>query len=242
MNYISLGYFCSVALELEKIGLRSHSSPFDWLISDFEGVLLAIQNHFSDFLNETLLAQCTSNRAHYKNEKYNFKFFHDFNEYDTLQTQLPSVQEKYERRIQRFYKSISEPTVFIRYISDEQKTDGISKELLWIEKNYPFIIQTLKSFNEHNEIIFIANDGVSSEKIQIYNVSKDENDSVARNPFSKNTALANYFNNISTPDKQMNIARYVNKQKGKKRAAFKRKICSFYKKIFLKEYIHSKQY
>lgn len=51
MHYISLGYFCSIAMELERLGLRSESSPFDWLISDFEGVIHAIENHFEDFLN-----------------------------------------------------------------------------------------------------------------------------------------------------------------------------------------------
>jgi len=42
MHYISLGYFCSIAMDLEKLGLRTESSPFDWLISDFEGVIRAL--------------------------------------------------------------------------------------------------------------------------------------------------------------------------------------------------------
>ena len=71
MNYISLGYFCSVASELEKLGLRTESSPFDWVISDFEGVLLAIQNNFSDYLNYSFLAQNKQNHSVYKNIKYN---------------------------------------------------------------------------------------------------------------------------------------------------------------------------
>lgn len=36
-NFISLGYFCSVALELQRLGLRSCSSPFDWCISEWSG-------------------------------------------------------------------------------------------------------------------------------------------------------------------------------------------------------------
>ena len=47
MNYISLGYFCSVASELERYGLRGESYPFDWVISDFGGVVEAIQNNFT---------------------------------------------------------------------------------------------------------------------------------------------------------------------------------------------------
>jgi len=77
MQYISLGYFCSIAMELEKMGLRSESSPFDWLISDFDGVISAIETRFEDFLNPAFLAQNKNNRSHYKNTKYNIEFFHD---------------------------------------------------------------------------------------------------------------------------------------------------------------------
>lgn len=57
-HYISLGYFCSVALELEKCGLRSQSSPFDWNITwSFKGVIEAINNRFEDALNEQMLFQ-----------------------------------------------------------------------------------------------------------------------------------------------------------------------------------------
>ena len=41
-NYISLGYFCEVAKDLEKLGLRNQSSPFDWVISYFPNVINAI--------------------------------------------------------------------------------------------------------------------------------------------------------------------------------------------------------
>lgn len=34
-SVISLGYFCSVAIELEKMGIRNFSTPFDWLITDW---------------------------------------------------------------------------------------------------------------------------------------------------------------------------------------------------------------
>lgn len=242
MHYISLGYFCSVAIELEKLGLRTESSPFDWLISDFEGVLCAIQTNFEDFLNPDFLAQNTRVRSRYKNTKYNLQFFHDFDQYQSLQSQLPSVQDKYNRRIQRFYKSITEPTLFIRYISDEQKTDNTSKELLWIEENYDSILATLKSFNEKNDILFIANDGISSSKFKIYNVPKDDNDVVARNPFSKNPSLAEFFHNIDIPERQKNIERYEHKQQQKKKTQIKRKLITLFKKVFQKEYIHTKQY
>ena len=132
MKYISLGYFCSVALDLEKLGLRSESSPFDWLISDFEGVITLIENRFDGFLRYEDLAQERVNRAFYRNTRYNISFYHDFDSLAPLADQLEQVQRKYNRRIDRFYKSIQEPTLFIRYISDEELVDGRSKELCWI--------------------------------------------------------------------------------------------------------------
>lgn len=242
MHYISLGYFCSVAMELEKLGLRSESSPFDWLISDFEGVIHSIRNHFEDFLEPTYLAQNSRNRAHYKNIKYNLQFFHDFNQYQSLDDQLPAIQNKYNRRIQRFYKSISEPTLFIRYINDKAIADNTSKELLWIEENYDSILSLLKSFNDQNDILFIANDGVSSQKFKIYNVKKDDGDNVARSPLTKDPALQKFFTAIDFPERQLNIERYLQKQQQKKKSKTKKKLISLLKKIFCKEYKHSQVY
>lgn len=242
MHYISLGYFCSVAMELEKMGLRSESSPFDWLISDFNGVLCSIESRFEDFLNPAFLSQNKINRSHYKNTKLNLQFFHDFNPYTPLQEQLPAVQDKYNRRIRRFYDTIAEPTLFIRYISDIPGSCNGSDEIQWIEENYAFIISLLKSFNEQNDILFIANDGVSSQTVKIYNVPKDDGDVVARNPFEKNPSLEAIFRTAELPERQSNIERYLLKQKQKKKANFAKKISALLKKLFRKEYIHHQLY
>ncbi len=36
-HVISLGFFCSPALELKKLGFRDASYPFDWVISEWGG-------------------------------------------------------------------------------------------------------------------------------------------------------------------------------------------------------------
>ena len=240
MKYISLGYCCSIATDLEKLGLRDQSSPFDWLISDLKGVIMAIREHFSDFLSYEYLSQDMNNHAIYKNTKYNVSFFHDFDQYRPLKKQLPDVQAKYYRRIERFYDSIKEPVLFIRYISDEQKVGGVSEELLWIEAHYEEILALLKSFHADNDILFIANEGVTSQKIKIYNVSRDENDIVARSPICKNPVLYERFSSIDFPDKQANIDR-SKRQRGKLRK-IKKKGRAFLKKTFLKEYVHDVQH
>ena len=244
MNYISLGYFCSVAMELERLGLRKESSPFDWLISDFKGVIQAIDNKFEDFLEYDLLLQNKENHEIYINSKYNLQFFHDFDRYTPLEKMLPAIQNKYNRRIGRFYDTISKPTLFIRYISDEELENGKSKELIWIEENYEWIMQVLKLYNADNKILFIANEGVTSDKIFIYSVEKDDNDVVARKPIEKNRELYKFLNSVCVEGREENIARYLEKEKNKKNIFknAKKIIRKKLKKIFWKEYIHERQY
>ena len=239
MKYISLGYFCSVAMDLERHGLRSESSPFDWLISDFEGVLSLMENHFEGFLNYDDLAQEPNNRAIYKNTRYNVSFYHDFDSLVPLREQLPEVQRKYDRRIDRFYNSITEPTFFIRYISDEDLVNGRSKELLWIEENYGSILALLKSFHPDNDILFIANEGVTSETIHIYHVERDRGDAVARNPLFKSKELYELFRALPCPGRAENLNRY--KKQHHRLHRIKSKVTALFRKYFRKEYIHEKQ-
>lgn len=204
-HYISLGYFCSIASDLESLGLRSESSPFDWLISDFEGVIAAIRDNFDKFLNIDYLVQDKQCPSYYFNRKYKCQFYHDFNVDSSLEEQLLLVKDKYDRRIKRFYSSICEPTLFVRYISNETQINGYSKELLWIEENYDEIIKLLKSFNEKNEILFIANEGVKSSKITIHNVEKPENDIVNRNPIVNTPELFDKFNSFDFFKREDNL-------------------------------------
>lgn len=127
-HYISLGYFCSIAQELERFGLRDASYPFDWIISDIEGVFQCIDNNFDGLLDINVLTQSDKHRMYYKNTKYDFYFFHDFDKYMSLLSQIDQVKKKYERRIERFYRNIQEPTLFLRYISDEKKCKAANQQ------------------------------------------------------------------------------------------------------------------
>ena len=73
-HFISLGYFCSVALELERYGLRDGSYPFDWCISDIKGVFELINNNFESYTDYNLLEQNSKEHNHYRNKKYNVQF------------------------------------------------------------------------------------------------------------------------------------------------------------------------
>lgn len=233
-HFISLGYFCSIALELNRIGLRDCSSPFDWCISDWIGVETVIDNHFKGFLDYDKLKQSSKIHSHYKNE-YEIYFYHDFNEYGSLKNQLPEVQNKYKRRIDRFYKNITEPTLFIRYISSENGREEID----YIEKNYSNIIEKLRQFNNKNDIIFIANKEIQSSLVPIYLVEKDENDDVARKPLDKCEQLKTYLTTLGDSLTEKNKKRDL---KYRKHYLILNEISKIPKKLFCKEYIHDKQY
>ncbi len=214
-HYISLGYFCSTAMELERIGLRSESSPFDWCITpDIGGVVDAIEDHFSHLFTYDYLAQLKKYPQYYRNTKYRIDFYHDFDPYRPLVKQLPEVEEKYKRRINRFYESISEPTLFIRYINDEERSpvDGKAMDIRWIEENYNYLMAFLQAYNKKNGILFVANKGVESDLVRIYTVDKDDNDSVARHFLDKNAELRSFFDNQEFPKREENLLFYQENQ------------------------------
>lgn len=244
-HFISLGYFCSVALELERVGLRSASSPFDWLVSDFSGVIDLIENHFDSFLDYDCLLQNRQHHQIYCNYKYGSVFFHDFDKYRPLREQLPGAVSKYERRIDRFYRDIAEPTLFLRYISDEEKNvSGKSAELEWIESHGGRILSVLKEYHRDNSILYIANDSVTSNVIDIFHVAPDAQDSVARMPFEKNTELGRLMREYPFNQRANNLVRYHQKKKKENSLSYKtRQFClKGMKKIFLTEYVHDRQY
>lgn len=242
-NYISLGSFCDVAGDLEKLGLRNQSSPFDWGISSFPEIIQLIENRFSDFMNIDNLYQDSNNRGHYKDKKYNFYFFHDFKSYESLEKQYPRVKEKYNKRIGRFYKSIQKPTLFFRYISSEPKVSvSKSSELQYIEENYTYIIHVLKSFNDQNEIIFIADETICSNIIDIFHTQRTPNDNVARSPILNNQQLCSILTKVKFPSKEANLLRYKAKYK-KKHSFIQRKKVRFkalFTRYFLSEFKNSK--
>lgn len=189
-HVISLGFFCSVASELDSIGLRDGSYPFDWVLSDFKSACTLKNNSFNDFLNVDNLYQYTDNRNYY-DKKYNISFFHDFNQYSSLDNQINSAIDKYKRRIDRFYKSVQQPTLFLRYIRNEAEVD-------FINSNFEYILLTLKQYNELNEIIFISNTQFKG-KIKfgvVFYVDPDSNDSVSRRFLSNNNELYSFLNSI----------------------------------------------
>ena len=130
---MSLWFNCTSARNLEQNGLRKWAFPFDWNVTSFEGLCDVINNDFVDFLNPQYLDR----RFCIYNTKYNLAFAHDFpviqqsngtyTEVSNYLDFLDEVVEKYQRRIERFYRvcELADTVYFFRLKS------------LWERDNFP---------------------------------------------------------------------------------------------------------
>ncbi len=229
-NVISLGYFCSVALEIKRLNMRNGSYPFDWILTDsMKNVIDLIENSFENFLEFEHLAQYRSDHGLYKNMLTGISFYHDFSEFKSARLQYEAVKDKYDRRIKRFYTVIEQPTLFIRYISSQEDMD-------YVISNYNYIEEVLKRFHNNNHIIYVANNNLqsdlSSNQAEIYYVAKDDNDSVARKFLDKNADLKEYI--ISNCEECMQL-----KSKSSKKHTLGKAINKF-RRTFKWYYTHDK--
>ena len=158
-HIIPLGFFCGTARELERFGFRSRSYPFDWQIShSFASILYLLENGFPDFLNADAMSKEGDTNRYY-NSITDIHFYHDFTPTGELAPQLPAVKAKYERRIERLYNDMKEPTLFVRYCFD-------AEEEKFYEENSSRIEAFVKKGNPENKILFIR----SSDTARLENV------------------------------------------------------------------------
>lgn len=111
----SIGRDCACAMYMKKTNLRLTSGPFDWLTNaGFEQRFHLMMNDFDGFLDKDLLQPmekpaafpADKNNNYYKNTKTDLYFWHDFPADEDFDKAYVSVKNKYDRRIERFYKNI----------------------------------------------------------------------------------------------------------------------------------------
>lgn len=211
-HIISLGHFCGPAQELERLGLRDASYPFDWIITKREPLHRLIDSHFDGFLEYDYLYQSRKERKIYRNKFYDFDlgFYHDFSKYKPLGAQIDEVKEKYERKIERFYNAIKEPTLFIRYVNNEE-------DAKYYSGHYDECLKRYRQFCPENELIFVVDKRFENLNIKnAFYVENDPNDTVARRFTEKNKELLDLLMSDEIYDKtkrQKNLAFYNERQK-----------------------------
>lgn len=110
--FLSLGFNCTVAYEIEINNHRHSSYPFDWIRLPFDGLCSILKNDFNGYLDANFLV-LDPHKLYVENIKYGVQFHHDFSKINHLIVsnwldELGQVTQKYERRIKRFYQAINE--------------------------------------------------------------------------------------------------------------------------------------
>lgn len=143
-TFISLGYFCGTAASMSKHGLRGSSGPFDWVFSDFDGVIRTIDNDFKEFISEDCIQFSDDDPLLFMNPKYGIQFVHELR--DNYNDEIDSVRKTYLKRIERFKNERQKGKVcFIRAVRDQEEID-------YIRQNTAYIKEVL---GRSNEIIYL---------------------------------------------------------------------------------------
>ena len=218
-HYISLGHCCYVAMDLEKMALRDASMSFDWNRTRWKAIERSFRTHFAGYLDYNELYQKKSAPHVYKNLDCGVGFVHDFVAYKSLRSQIRGVQKKYDRRVERFFECISEPTLFIRYCWDKE-------ELIYIADSYSEIEGLIKQFNEANEIVIITHDEVddiiASRISFLFHIDKKENEELNQSPIFGSAELYDILNNAVYDKRETNQEFEKAKRVSKRQSLLKR--------------------
>mmetsp|Transcript_20202 Transcript_20202/g.57795 ORF Transcript_20202/g.57795 Transcript_20202/m.57795 type:complete len:424 (+) Transcript_20202:86-1357(+) len=109
VSCVSLGSYCAVAAALNHLKLRTAAYPFDWNRTTLEGVIHFLENRFSDFLSFLSVKDFPGGK-HTGGKAY--CGVHHSVWHEDLATE--EGNEKYRRRISRFYENVAPRILFIR--------------------------------------------------------------------------------------------------------------------------------
>lgn len=109
---IPMGCFCASAQALRSVKKRTRSLPFDWIAPlSFEQAVCFLSNGFDGFFEKEDLQKFekdTRKNVGYINTRNHLLFMHDFVNVDRFDEEYVFLKEKYERRIQRMYQTITD--------------------------------------------------------------------------------------------------------------------------------------
>ena len=201
-HVISLGYFCSTALELQRYGLRDASYPLDWNISPIRPTLAMVESGFDGFLQ---LERLEAEPDRVRDTGSGILVYNDFDLTRPLAAQHPAVRDKYARRIERFKRAIAERTLFVRYIKDLE-------EHTYLDEHMADVLAMLRRTNPRNDLLLVANDELppTCGGLPVYLVARDDGDGVARRFLQKNAALRRRLVLLEYPvaARSWNLVRY----------------------------------
>lgn len=195
----SIGRDCACSFYLQTNKLRTTSGPMDWITTaDFKQRFDMLLTNFKDFMNPEYFEFLEKNPNitnddkcdYYRNTKTGFDFYHDFPVGVPFSESFTSVAEKYNRRINRFYKNIKENKKvlliwFSHYTDTNNKTivNLCKKFCKHVNKKIDFLII------EHTEKLFIPKKTILAKNITKYNLHT--RDLTGQDPVNGNKQLVN---------------------------------------------------
>ena len=114
-----IGRACACSQSLRKAGLQLLSLPWDWLATtpspdgpDLDMRLRIMESGFADWLREEDLVfvnhVADNGKDQYRNKRYSIVYPHDFPRDVPLHESFPAVKAKYDRRVQRLMRLMTE--------------------------------------------------------------------------------------------------------------------------------------
>ncbi len=213
-HVIAFGCACNVAAGLSRLGLREHSGPFDWIMSNMQLNLTLIKNGFRDFmLKENLIHRHhPMNNGQFFDQYYHIGFIHDFDPSQnapSLDEQYPIVRARYQRRIDYLMESLKEPTLLVHSFWGHEVT--------YLEEHIDEIMATIKSFHPDNDIIFMTNecDPADHPKLKLYKVNVYDDDHVLGRSFDDDPELKAFLMSDETypvEKRAKNLSFFIKKQ------------------------------
>jgi hypothetical protein len=188
-KFISLGNTCTVANQLNKLGLRNNSYPFDWCKINLDQLNKVLENNFKNYSN-IKIKKYSTNHKYFKSDningsyiltnEYNIEFAHEL--YTNNIQDLENLKKKIDLRINRFIKLKNKKIIFIifdlinknqliKLINNLKKYFSIFK-ILYININYN---SDIKPNNSKNNFINNYNIEVSNKYNFIKTITIDHN-------------------------------------------------------------------
>lgn len=190
--FISLGNNCSISYQLQNLGIKKYSYPFDWCKISISQLNDILENNFEDF-SDINIKKFSNNHLYNDNNKYgsyllhnkyNITFAHEL--FINSNKNINKFKLKLNKRIKRF---LDHKNDYIIFIIIEHKQSNENKLLELVNK--------LNKYFNYFKILYIKIDDIENIKtISLKNTNLDKNYKIS---------ISNKYNYIKTIHVNKNI-------------------------------------
>lgn len=217
---VSLGEDCACTSYLRRFNLQEYSYPFDWLTkASFQTRIELLVNNFENFLQkENMLPMqkpsqglVDENHDYYKDQVFDFYFYHDFKSNIKFDDEFIQVKNKYERRIKRLYQNIeqSKNILFVWWSRDKHQDENViidsykKLEKKFVNKKvYLLVIEPSQNHTTkymcNNQVLIERFDNVSYKHNSKWNetMGNEKNNNKIFQKLMLNKTVKEYFDDI----------------------------------------------